>query len=190
MTKVPGNGALEVELFEGIEGNNGGVSVEMSEKEPMDSITFLTMLRASITQWKEQKKKSIWIKLPIELVNLVEPAVKEGFFYHHAETRYLMLVYWIPDTNPKLPANASHRVGIGAFMMNNNGEVLVVQENKGKFRGTGIWKLPTGVVDEGEDIVAAAIREVKEETGIESEFLEVLAFSSKILRLRLHSGWE
>lgn len=26
--------------------------------------------------WFLQKKKSVWIKLPIELVNLVEPAVK------------------------------------------------------------------------------------------------------------------
>lgn len=45
--KVPENGGLE-----GIEDNNGGIYVEMTQ--PMDSIAFLTMLRASITQWKEQ----------------------------------------------------------------------------------------------------------------------------------------
>ncbi|PNY09540.1 nudix hydrolase 2-like protein, partial [Trifolium pratense] len=54
--------------------------------------------------------------------------------------------------------------------------VLVVQEISGKFGGTGVWKMPTGVVDEGEDICDAAIREVKEETGVEAEFVEVLAF--------------
>ncbi|XP_043813833.1 metal transporter Nramp5 isoform X4 [Manihot esculenta] len=43
--------------------------------------------------------------------------------------------------------------------------VLVVQEKSGRFRGTGVWKIPTGVVDEGEDIFKAAMREVKEETG-------------------------
>ncbi|PIA58313.1 hypothetical protein AQUCO_00500324v1 [Aquilegia coerulea] len=54
--------------------------------------------------------------------------------------------------------------------------VLVVQEKSGKFRGTGLWKFPTGVVDEGEDICKGAMREVKEETGIDTEFVEVLAF--------------
>jgi len=31
--------------------------------------------------------------------------------------------------------------------------VLVVQENSGRFRGTGIWKIPTGVVEEVCDLV-------------------------------------
>ncbi|KAE8715138.1 Histone acetyltransferase complex component-like protein [Hibiscus syriacus] len=109
-------------------------------------------------------KRGVWIKLPIQHSNLVDPAVKEGFWYHHAEPNYLMLCYWIPEGTHTLPANASHRVGIGAFVMNEKREVLVVQENTGRFRGTGVWKFPTGVVDEGEDICAAAVREVKEET--------------------------
>ncbi|XP_072069778.1 nudix hydrolase 2 isoform X4 [Arachis hypogaea] len=56
-------------------------------------------------------------------------------------------------------------------------KVLVVQENSGHFRGSGVWKFPTGVVDQEEDICVAAVREVKEETGVDSEFVEVLAFS-------------
>nr|XP_011459919.1 PREDICTED: nudix hydrolase 10-like [Fragaria vesca subsp. vesca] len=55
-------------------------------------------------------------------------------------------------------------------------ELLVVQEKSGRLQGTGVWKIPTGVVDEGEDITVAAVREVKEETGIDAEFQEVLAF--------------
>ncbi|KAA8526624.1 hypothetical protein F0562_008173 [Nyssa sinensis] len=171
---VPENTAQQTELLDASDDAYGGVIVEM--KEHVDPNFFVTLLRASISQWAQQGKNSVWIKLPIELVNLVEPTVKEGFWYHHAEPTYLMLVYWIPKTTNTLPANASHRVGIGAFVMNSNGEVLVVQENSGKFKGTGVWKFPTGVVDEGEDICAAAIREVKEEAGIETEFVEVLAF--------------
>ena len=34
-----------------------------------------------------------------------------------------MLVKWIPETSDTLPSNASHRVGIGAFVMNDKGEV-------------------------------------------------------------------
>ncbi|KAI3510331.1 hypothetical protein L1887_17238 [Cichorium endivia] len=162
-------------VLAGKEDEHGGVIVEMST-QPMDPIMFTCLLKASMLHWKQQGKRGIWIKLPIELVNLIEPVVKEGFYYHHAETKHLMLVHWIPETINTLPANASHRVGIGAFLMNQNGQVLVVQEKSGKFQGTGIWKFPTGVVDEGEDICDAAVREVKEETGIDSKFIEVLAF--------------
>ncbi|GFY97688.1 nudix hydrolase homolog 2 [Actinidia rufa] len=168
------SGVEKIELLDAPVDAYGGVTVDL--KEAMDSETFVSLLRASVSQWMQQGKKGIWIKLPIELVNLVEPVVKEGFRYHHAEASYLMLVKWISETPDSVPANASHRVGIGAFVMNDMGEVLVVQEKKGKFKGTGVWKLPTGVVDEGEDICTGAIREVKEETGIEVEFEEVLAF--------------
>ncbi|KAG6387528.1 hypothetical protein SASPL_152720 [Salvia splendens] len=51
------------------------------------------------------------------------------------------------------------------MMQDSRSRVLVVQEKSGGFRGTGVWKFPTGVVDEGEDICDAAVREVKEETG-------------------------
>lgn len=49
--------------------------------------------------------------------------LQEGFRYHHAEPNYLMLVYWIPATQNTLPVNATHRVGVGAFVMNDKREV-------------------------------------------------------------------
>ncbi|KAK4369298.1 hypothetical protein RND71_013090 [Anisodus tanguticus] len=166
---------INMEILEAIEDNYGGVTVNMKKEDPMDSNKFHTMLRTSISQWRLEGKKGVWIKLPIELAHLVDAAVKEGFWYHHAEATYLMLVYWIPREIPHtIPANASHRVGIGAFVLNNDGQVLVVKEKYGK--NTGTWKLPTGVVDEGEDICTAAVREVQEETGLETEFVELLAF--------------
>ncbi|XVF21161.1 hypothetical protein REPUB_Repub12eG0066900 [Reevesia pubescens] len=171
---VPENEVQQVELLTGVEDLHGGIILNL--EKPMDSEAFASLLRASISQWKQQGKRGVWIKLPIELVNLVEPAVKEGFRYHHAEPDYLMLVNWISNSTNTLPENASHRVGIGAFVINDKREVLVVQEKNGKFKGKGVWKFPTGVVNEGEDISMAAIREVKEETGIDTEFVEVLAF--------------
>ncbi|WOK92032.1 nudix hydrolase 2 isoform X4 [Canna indica] len=164
----------EVTLLPATNDNHGGVIVEM--KDPMDSGTFISSLRASLEVWRQQGKKGVWIKLPIELANLVQPTVEEGFCYHHAEPSYLMLVYWIPSTRNTLPVNATHCVGVGAFVMNDKKEVLAVQEKNGRLRGSGVWKFPTGVVDPGEDISAGAVREVKEETGIDTEFVEVLAF--------------
>ncbi|MBA0617851.1 hypothetical protein Godav_027266 [Gossypium davidsonii] len=171
---VPGNKVQQVELLAGVEDLYGGIIIDM--EKTMDSEAFVPLLRASLSQWKQRGKRAVWIKLPIELANLVEPAVKEGFKYHHAEPDYVMLVNWISKSTNSLPKNASHRVGISAFVMNDKRQVLVVQEKNGKFKGTGVWKFPTGVVDEGEDISMAAIREVKEETGIDTEFVEILAF--------------
>lgn len=172
--EVVENGFQRVELLSASDDEFGGVIVDM--KEPMDPNVFVTILRASMSQWRQQGKRGIWIKLPIELVNLVETAVKEGFRYHHAEPNYLMLNYWIPETTNTIPANASHIVRIGAVIMNEKRQVLVVQEKMGKFQGTGVWKIPTGILDEGEDIFEGAKREVKEETGVETEFVEILAF--------------
>ncbi|XP_069154666.1 nudix hydrolase 2 isoform X2 [Solanum lycopersicum] len=135
------------------EDDYGGVTVEMTN-EPLDPSVFASLLRASLSHWRQQ----------------------EGFYYHHAEPKYLMLVSWLPGTANTIPANATHRVGIGAFVVNERNEVLVVQEKSGRFRGTGVWKFPTGVVDEGEDISDAAVREVKEETGVNAKFVELLAF--------------
>ncbi|KAK9673741.1 hypothetical protein RND81_12G186000 [Saponaria officinalis] len=163
-----------IQLLPAINDDHGGVIVKLTET--MDSDVFRGALRASMSQWKNEGKRGVWIKLPIGLAHLVEIAVKEGFWYHHAEPNYLMLVYWIPESICTIPANATHRVGVGAIVLTENRELLVVQEKSGKLRGTGIWKIPTGVVDEGEDICVAAVREVKEETGIDAEFLEVVAF--------------
>ncbi|KAJ8527645.1 hypothetical protein K7X08_015096 [Anisodus acutangulus] len=162
------------ELLPAVNDEHGGIIVLV--EDPMEPNVFHYMLKHSIKVWKLQGKKGVWIKMPIELANLVEIAVKEGFWYHHAEPDYLMLVHWIADSESTIPANASHKVSIGAIVFNHKRELLVVQENCGRLKGSGIWKIPTGTVEEGESIFEGAIRELKEETGIDTEFLEVLAF--------------
>ncbi|XP_047254297.1 nudix hydrolase 10 isoform X3 [Capsicum annuum] len=119
------NGVKKDQLLSAVNDDHGGVIVEF--KEPMDPIVFQNMLKASLSKWRLQGKKGVWIKLPIECVNLVETAV----------------------------------------------ELLVVQENCGRLKGTAVWKIPTGVVEEGEDIFEGAIREVKEETGVSLSNTEV-----------------
>ena len=75
----------------------------------------------------------------------------------------------------KLPSYASHQVGVGAFVLNSKNEVLVVQEASGPLKGKGVWKMPTGLADAGEDVPRAAAREVLEETGLRAEPTSVLA---------------
>lgn len=57
-----------------------------------------------------------------------------------------------------------------------NQSTLYNHNQSGPYRNSKIWKLPTGLVDQGEDIHLAARREVLEETGITSDFREVLCF--------------
>ncbi|KAL1191854.1 Nudix hydrolase 6 [Cardamine amara subsp. amara] len=164
----------ETNLLQGIEDNYGGVKVNLTE--PMTVESFASKLRASLQEWKKKGKKGIWIKLANGLEDLIAPAKAEGFEYHHAERDFLMLVSWISDLPSTIPANASHRIGIGAFVLNKKTrEVLVVQEIDGHFKGTGVWKLPTGVIQEGENIWEGVLREVEEETGIKTKFVEALA---------------
>jgi 8-oxo-dGTP diphosphatase len=61
------------------------------------------------------------------------------------------------------------------MVLNSRGEVLVVQEKSGPSVIPDFWKLPGGLVDAGEDLSSAAIREVYEETGIVTDFVKVAA---------------
>ena len=57
---------------------------------------------------------------------------------------------------------------------------MAIQETKPV--GPGLWKLPGGLVDPGESIQEAAIREVWEETGVKTKFKSVLALSGYIFK--------
>jgi ADP-ribose pyrophosphatase YjhB (NUDIX family) len=62
-----------------------------------------------------------------------------------------MMTKWLSPAANTLPPNASHQVGVGAFVVNEQQQVLVVQEANGPLRGEGFWKMPTGIVHQGED---------------------------------------
>lgn len=52
------------------------------------------------------------------------------------------------------------QVGVGALVLNAANEILLVQERRGPAARPGFWKMPTGLVDVGEAVGAAAAREV------------------------------
>ncbi len=58
---------------------------------------------------------------------------------------------------------ATHFVGVGAVVIHDN-KVLLVKLKYGRARG--LWLIPGGMVDPGETLQEAVIREVKEETGM------------------------
>ncbi|KAG5061379.1 hypothetical protein JHK87_002408 [Glycine soja] len=142
-----------------------GVVID-SDRLPDNPSTFAANLRFSLHHWKKVGKKGIWLRLPSEQSDFVPIAIKQGFRYHHAEPGYVMLTYWIPEGPFMLPANASHQVGVGGFVISGSNEVLVVQEKQCAPANCGLWKIPTRFVLQSEELHAGAIREVKEETGV------------------------
>lgn len=55
------------------------------------------------------------------------------------------------------------RLGAAAVILNRDGEVLLVKHSYGRLN----WELPGGVTEDGESVVQTAVREVREETGLE-----------------------
>ncbi|KAK9820304.1 hypothetical protein WJX72_008756 [[Myrmecia] bisecta] len=163
-----------VEVLPGTDDVYMGILVDAAAL-PADPAEFSERLQHSLQAWKARERKGIWLKVPAHKSALIPPAVAAGFDFHHAEKDYVMMTKWLADTENKLPANASHQVGVGAFVLNERREVLVVQELNGPLRGKGVWKMPTGLVNAGEDIHTAAEREVLEETGVRAKFDSVLA---------------
>jgi 8-oxo-dGTP diphosphatase len=72
---------------------------------------------------------------------------------------------------------ANPGVGAAVVIRDDTGRVLLVQRGPGQF-GAGMWCLPCGFVEWGEDVRAAAAREAREEAGVEVEIGDVLQVAS------------
>jgi 8-oxo-dGTP pyrophosphatase MutT (NUDIX family) len=151
----------------------GGISVH-ADALPPDA--FAALLSASLAAWRAQGVRGVWLHIPQAQAALIPPAVAAGFSFHHTTpAQQLVLTQWLDASSPShLPAHPSTAVGVGAFLLNARGEMLVVQERRGPAARPGLWKVPTGLVDRGEEVADAAVREVREETGVEAVFESVV----------------
>jgi ADP-ribose pyrophosphatase YjhB (NUDIX family) len=142
---------------------------------PDNDTLFTSQLTHSLHHWKSLHKRGIWLTIPLARASFVPIAASHGFHFHHAERDHVMMTHWLADSENRLPPNASHQVGVGSIVIHGS-KVLLVQERSGPLRGKGVWKMPTGLVEAGEDIAVAAEREVLEETGIVATFEKMLCF--------------
>lgn len=159
----------------GKEDRYGGFVIDATTL-PDDTAEFSEILGQSLEHWRSIGMRGIWLKIPIDKARFVGPSVDvHQFVFHHAEEGHVMLVKWLPEEEHHLPPNASHQVGIGAYVVNDAGQVLAVQEKNGPLKGMNVWKLPTGLLNAQEDVSDGAVREVLEETGVRTEFQAIIA---------------
>ncbi|MBV6633635.1 MAG: RNA pyrophosphohydrolase [Alphaproteobacteria bacterium] len=69
---------------------------------------------------------------------------------------------------------SQHRPCVGVMLTNADGLIFIGERSD----APGAWQMPQGGIDKGEDVVSAALRELKEETG-----------TDKAEVLRVTGGW-
>jgi len=74
----------------------------------------------------------------------------------------------------------------GVVVLIEKDEHVLLGKRKGGF-GKGKWGLPQGYIEFEEDFITAAIREVKEETGLKVEIQSIINVVSNLLSTRLHT---
>ena len=149
------------------------VELNVEELPVNDTSEFSTRLFTTLAHLREKDMNACYLKVNMLYSHYVTAASMFGFKFHHAEGDHCSLLLWLPDDRPcAVPPFATHHVGVGAVIVNEKQELLVVKE-KSKLAG---WKLPGGYVNLGEELGAAAEREVWEETGVKSKFQSVLSF--------------
>ncbi|GAC21350.1 NUDIX domain-containing protein [Paraglaciecola arctica] len=156
--------AFEYNKFNGI--------IINSEQIPEDIDVFLPQLNALLSHAKQQKKAVIWLTLPIDFAHLIAIATSQGFTFHNCLPTEVTLTFKFDPEN-FVPFVPTHSLGAGGLVQNPQGEILVIRE-----RGATTYKLPGGHIELGETIEEAVIREVLEETGINTSFSAVLGMAS------------
>jgi 8-oxo-dGTP pyrophosphatase MutT (NUDIX family) len=143
-----------------------------SDQIPEDIDVFLPQLNALLSHAKQQNKAVIWLTLPIDLAHLITIATTQGFTFHNCLPTEVTLIFK-SQSQGFVPFMPTHSLGAGGLVQNSLGEILVIRE-----RGATTYKLPGGHIELGETIEDAVIREVLEETGIQTTFSAVLGMAS------------
>ena len=76
---------------------------------------------------------------------------------------------WLRIVEDGVPGYVTPKVAVGAVVGNDDGEILLLQRSD-----SGIWLYPTGWADIGYSPSEVAVKEVKEETGIDVEVVRLL----------------
>ncbi|MEN8143766.1 MAG: NUDIX domain-containing protein [Gemmatimonadota bacterium] len=142
---------------------------------PSDPNQFVEDLLASLELWRNDGIAAVWLSLPAPHSHLSSAALRCGFEYHHCAASELMLVQRLVPDSP-LPSFATHTIGAGGLVLSGNKEILTVVERQDLVARPDHLKLPGGMLEPGEHVANGVVREVLEETGIQTEFESIVGF--------------
>ncbi len=77
---------------------------------------------------------------------------------------------WMRSVGDGVAGYQTPKIAVGAVVGNDRGEILLVQR-----ADSGVWLYPTGWADIGYSASEVAVKEVREETGIECEVVQLIA---------------
>jgi 8-oxo-dGTP diphosphatase len=69
------------------------------------------------------------------------------------------------------------RVGVGGLVFNDKGEILLIQRSSAP--QAGLWHIPGGKLEPGEDLSACCEREIFEETGLKARAGPIIAVADR-----------
>jgi ADP-ribose pyrophosphatase YjhB (NUDIX family) len=76
---------------------------------------------------------------------------------------------WLAQVGEGVAGYVTPKIAVGAVVGNDQGEILLIKRSD-----SGIWLYPTGWADIGYSASEVAVKEVREETGIEVEVLRLI----------------
>ena len=140
-----------------------------------DMSVAMDMIKDSIEEWEQMSVKAVWVRVHVSHSEMVKVLHDEMMFtVHHAKEDYIMMVRWMmKDRESNLPVYNTHVCGAGGIVIDPiHMKVLLVHEKSPI--GRKIWKLPGGQLDSNEYVGECVVREVKEETGVDSKYIGLM----------------
>lgn len=151
--------------------NRYGDFIIDSRSLPGTASEFRKQLGHALPGWRAEYKV-LWLDVPLWAAEMIPIAVAAGFVFHHAIPELVTLTQ-APNLDSFVYPDASHYVGAGGVVIDDQRRLLVVSE---RFRGDmsrPYYKLPGGLLHHREDLADGVTREVFEETGVRTRFLAV-----------------
>lgn len=169
------------------------LEIDISRLEFDGQESFLAVIRSEFDRWADKLRHSrerfsavMWLNVPKAYSRVVPWLVDNAPFFqlHHANSTRIMLVKPHPAASGsrscQIPSYGTHYVKVECVVVEDGtGRVLMVKERIGGMERDTV-KCVSGSVEAGEFFADAAVREVREETGIVSRFICLIGCGNRV----------
>lgn len=165
-------------MIHGTRDRFGGMNVHSINAGLTKGDNFEDILQKSMSEWRLSGIRGIWFHVSDDDTIWIKTLLQNGFEFHHAKNRTAVLTKWLSNESNEIADYPSLYIGVGTITINDQDEILVIKEKVQLATAVNFkkWKFPGGYVDRNENIFDGAVREVFEETGVETEPLGIIGF--------------